>query len=315
MRLAVVVLIAALVAAAAEPSGFTVAALRRDGVLIPFAGYDGKRWSARWTMPERDPEIPINLRSVPSRWWGPAGPQETWTAWIDNHAGPTLRVLRPEAIDVHCVRQVGLRTDYRPSQPAPPSDEQPYPKDGLAVAPPQTVEAIEIIDTRAPQLDGLMPVLREAFDRGESATAESFNHPVPSKTREAIAPQIEAVYAFSQAPRVYYVESQRTYGLGYALHSWPFRDSSDCGTAFGSGWFARDEKGFRSLDPDRRMSVRIVPCDKYGASYMLPFGAMRLGTKTYWIVQFSGWDHERYVVLDIGPKTVDAVINVWGGGC
>ncbi len=306
-----VLLTAALAAAPDLSVPFSVGVLRRDGVVIPFATYDGKHWSPRWPPPDREPEIPINLRSVPSKWWGPAGPRDAWQTWIDSRPGATIRVLQPDVVDAHCVKQVGLRTDYRSSQPPAPPDEQPYPKDGLVVSPPQTIEPIEIVDPHAPQLAGLTIPLREAFDRAERVTAEHFRHPVTPKVREQIAPEIEAVYAFGQAPRVYYVESQRAYRLPPGVEQFPFDDSRDCGIAFGSGWFVRDEKGFRSLE----LSVRIVSCDKYGATYMLPFGAMHLGSRVYWIAQFSGWDHERYVVVDVGSKAVEAVVNAWGGGC
>jgi len=167
---------------------------------------------------------------------------------------------------------------------------------------------------RAPQLNGFAAVLHEAFDKAERITAGGFNHPVPQRVREQMEPTLEAVYAFGQAPRIYYVESHRQYDLLQSEGRFPFADSprdAMCGIAFGTGWFSRDEKGFHALD----MSVRIVRCDKYGATYMLPFGAMHLGTRTYWIAQFSGWDHERYVVVDLGPKAVQAVVNASGGGC
>ena len=306
-----VLLTAALAAAADSSVPFSVGVLRRDGVVIPSATYDGKRWSPHWPPADREPEIPINLRSVPPRWWGAAGLRDVWHTWIGNRTGATIRVLQPDVVDAHCVRQVGLRTDYRSSQPPAPRDEQPYPKDGLVVSPPQTIEPIEIIDAHAPQLAGLKTPLHEAFDRAERVTAEHFRHPVNPKIREQIAPEIEAVYAFGQAPRVYYVESQRAYSPVDTQGDWPFEDSKGCGIAFGSGWFARDETGFHSLE----MSVRMVPCDKYGANYMLPFGGMHLGSRVYWIVQFSGWEHERYVVVDVGSKAVEAVVNAWGGGC
>ncbi|HYM24732.1 MAG TPA: hypothetical protein VEU08_16055 [Vicinamibacterales bacterium] len=297
--------------AAADSTGFTIGALRRDGVVIPFAAYDGKHWSARWPAPLKEPEVPINLRSVPSRWWGPQGELDTWQTWIDSRAGAPIHVLQPDVVEAHCVRQVGLRTDYRSAQPPAPPDVQPYPKDGLAISPTQSLEPIEIIEAAAPQLAGLAPVLREAFNREETSTAEHFHHPVDRKIRDAIAPEVEAVYAFGQAPRIYYVEAHRSYGMVETDGHWPFDNSPQCGMAYGTGWFARDEKGFRALD----VSVRIVPCDKYGATYMLPFGAMHLGTRTFWIAQFSGWDHERYVVVDISGRAIEAVVNAWGGGC
>src|SRR5438067_2547962 len=297
-------LLAVVAAAAAEPSGFTVGVLRRDGVVIPFATYDGKRWSPHWPPADRDPEIPINLRSVPSKWWGPAGPRDVWQPWIGNRTGSTIRVLQPDVVDAHCVKQVGLRTDYRSSQPQAPRDEQPYPKDGLVVSPQQTIEPIEVIDAKAPQLSDLAAVLQAAFDKAERVTAGGFHHPVPQDVRERTTPKIEAVYAFGQAPRIYYVEAIREYGFLTSYDHWPFDDAPTCGAAYGTGWFARDDKGFHPLD----VSVRIVRCDRYGSTYMLPFGAMHLGGRVYWIAQFSGWDHERYVVVDVGSKAVEAVV-------
>ena len=322
MRAAALLALLAIVAAgAAEPSGFTIGVLRRDGVVIPFATFDGKQWSARWPPPGREPEIPINLRSVPSKWWGPPGPGEAWQPWIDGRPASAIRVVQPDWVDAHCVKQVGLRTDYHATQPVPPPDEQPYPKDGIVVSPSQTgrgagapgvsIEPIEIIEPKAPQLAGFTGVLRDAFDKAERMTAGSFYHPVPQRIREQIVPQIEAVYAFGQSPRMYYVESLRTYDVLPFYGHFPFDDAPTCGIAYGTGWFTRDAKGFHALD----VSVRIVRCDKYGATYMLPFGAIRAGGKVYWVAQFSGWDHERYVVVDAGSMKVEAVVNAWGGGC
>jgi hypothetical protein len=48
---------------------------------------------------------------------------------------------------------------------------------------------------------------------------------------------------------------------------------------------------------------------------MLPLGVMRVDAKMFWFAQFSGWDHERYVVIDITPKNAVAVVSAWGGGC
>ena len=48
---------------------------------------------------------------------------------------------------------------------------------------------------------------------------------------------------------------------------------------------------------------------------MLPLGAMRLDGRLFWLAQFSGWDQERFVVIEVKPKAVKAVLGVWGGGC
>jgi hypothetical protein len=81
--------------------------------------------------------------------------------------------------------------------------------------------------------------------------------------------------------------------------------------AFGTGWFAREHGKAHSL----ATVVDLLRCDRNGASYMFPFGMLRLDGKLFWLAQFSGWDRERFVVVEIKPKTVEARINVFGGGC
>jgi len=189
MRIAASILLLTVSLAADAPS-FTVGALRRDGVVIPFAAYDGKRWVSRWPPPSRDESVPINLNSVPGRWWGPAGARESWQAWIvgEPREVPPLKVVQPDVVDVHCTRQIGLRTDYRPAEVPPPPLEQPYPKDGLAVSPPQNVERVQILGPLSAELTAMQAILTETFNRAERETA--FSGP---DVRHAKAAQVEAV--------------------------------------------------------------------------------------------------------------------------
>ena len=63
------------------------------------------------------------------------------------------------------------------------------------------------------------------------------------------------------------------------------------------------------------MVVDVLNCEREAASYMLPLGVLKLNDHLYWLAQFAGWGHERYVVLDVKKKVVEVVINKWGGGC
>jgi len=289
--------------AAADPSAaaFAVGVLRRDGIVIPYASFDGKRWSAPWPLPDSDRAIPINLISVPKNWWGKAGIRDSWQAWVDG-ATQTLHVQQPDVVKTHCTRQIGLRTDYRPVEPPPPPDVQPYPKDGLAISPSHELQRIAILSPGATELLPLWPAVRDAFNQAERETASHGNYPISEKVRERYDPQIEAAYAYGTDPRVYYVESTRAYRTV---------GNDDCAYAFGTGWFMKSGDSYKPLV----MSVELLGCDRYGASYMLPFGVMSIGGHTYWLAQFSGWDDERFVVLDVKQKTVEAVVNVWEGGC
>ena len=73
-------------------------------------------------------------------------------------------------------------------------------------------------------------------------------------------PAIEALYAFGDDPRIYYVEAAAAYReLGQPL--------DECRPmAFGTGWFVREGGQVKSL----LTVVDLLNCDRAGASYMLP---------------------------------------------
>jgi hypothetical protein len=299
----VLVMAAALGAADAPDRPFAVAVLRRDGIVVPFAAFDGRKWSSPWPKPALELTVPIDVRSVPASWWGPTGPLESWEAWVGTRERQPIHVSQPDWIDVHCLRQIGFRTDYRAAEFPPPPREQPYPKDGLAVSPPQPIERVETVPPTAGEATAMSAVLLDAFNGAERKTAGKFNHPVKPAVRDRMAPKIEAVYAHGDEPRVYYVESLREY--------WTMGTHECTLAAFGTGWFVRENGSYRPLS----MAVDALNCDRLGASYMMPLGVTRLGTRVFWLAQFSGWDHERYVVIEPKAKSVDAVLSVWGGGC
>lgn len=285
----------------AEPrDAFTLGIMRRDGALIPFAAFDGKHWDNKWPAPAADLMVPINLASVPKGWWAHDAPSAIWQVWTSKGPVP-IRVTQPDWVQAHCARQVVLKTDYRSLDRPPSSREQPYPKDGVAVTPAHAIEPIEIV--AAP--DPLLPSedLRKKFNSAELEVDQNFGHPIPRRTREAGDPTIEAMYAFGESPRAFYVESSRLYRT--------MGDEGCTAIAFGTGWFIKDGGKVKWLD----MAVDLLRCNKYGATYMLPLGAIRSGGRTFWIVQYSGWDHERYVVVEVKKSRVEAVVSAYGGGC
>jgi hypothetical protein len=302
---AVAAAVAALFAAESRPEPFAVGVMRRDGVVVPLAAFDGKRWSVNWPAPGLELQIPITIASVPKSWWGPTKTLADWQIWTTAGAPRVAHVTQPDWIQTHCLHQVALRTDYRSELPAPREGEQPYPKDGLAVSPPMPVEWVERVAIDSPEAQALVTVVADAFNEAEEETASRFNHPVKRPLRESGKIDLEAIYAYGSAPRIYYVEA----GRGYQREK---GTELGCALAFGTGWFARDAAGkLRKLD----VAVDLLPCNRYGATYMLPLGVMRLDDRTFWIVQYSGWDHERFVIADVKKDRVNAAVIKAGGGC
>jgi hypothetical protein len=293
-------------AAQVTPGAFGIGVLRRDGIVVPFADYDGKHWRANWPQAGAAVDVPVNVISVPARWWGKAGPHDAWQVWTRASAPATVHVRQPDWIPVHCVRQIGLRTDYRSTEFPPDPGAQPYPKDGLAVWPPQLVDEIEIIPAGhlAPQ-----PVV-DAFNEAEEAARRSQRDqasrlPSNRKARELVVARVEAIYATGDAAdaRVYYFEVSKQYA----------NRGDECPlVTFGAGWFVHEgASGLRKL----RFDAEVVDCERYGLLYMFPLGAIRVSNRLYWIAQWSGWDYEEYGVVEIKPKTVSDVIQVMGGRC
>jgi hypothetical protein len=282
---------------------FGVGILRQDGIIIPFGAFDGQRWSNSWPSPQGDLTVPISVRDVPSAWWGPTPPLANWQAWT--RAGPQpVGIGQLDWVDAHCVRQIGFRTDFRPPLPPPPRG-RPYPKEGLAVSPPQPVEPIEMVTTAGEEARLLTPALRESFNAAERAVADRRGHPVSRQGRESVAPDIEAIHAVGDNPRFYHVEATRRYRQSG-------QRADQCAvTAFSSGWFVRDGSDVRSLD----LELDLLPCDLTGAGRMSSFGAIRLAHKLFWLAQLSGSDSERYVVVELAPSTARVVLSVWGGSC
>ena len=115
--------------------------------------------------------------------------------------------------------------------------------------------------------------MQEAFNKAERATEEAWGHPVSRRAREGREPDFDAVYAFGDYPRIYYVEAIRRYRiLG--------QTADDCeAVGFGTGWFMKEDYNVRSL----QMTVDLLRCDRRGANYMLPLGTMRIpGTLPGW---------------------------------
>jgi hypothetical protein len=300
-------LLASVVSAAQSGStNFTLGVLRRDATIVPFATYDGKRWETHWPQPSQEVDVPINLRSVPGRWWGQqGGTLDSWQVWAGAAPPQTVHVRQPDWLQTHCQKQVGLRTDYQPNQWPPGPETQPYPKDGLAVSPPHAVEPIETLPPESAERPALAEILRAAFAMREEDALDLTRRegsPVRAskKELEALPITIEALYAFGTRHRVYWAEAVREY-----------KKADTCAIVFGAGWFVLDSGKLTHGE----FQVLVVPCSRDGLHYMLPLGVISLPRGQYWIEQWSGWDDERYDVVDIRADPITPVLAVWGGGC
>jgi hypothetical protein len=286
--------------------------MRRDGVIVPFAFFDGG-WSIPWPSAIRNLELPVTLDSVPKKWWGGELPA-SWTFWPIGSGEPTrVTPVAPVVIMAGRERRLGLRTTVTSSEPLPSPFELPFPKEGLAVAGDAKVEAIAIVSSKAAPWRDLSAALQADFaDAEERAirrvqSGAGWTHPVSREKRRTVVTELESWYTSTLAQPgfgVSYVEAVKKYA--------PEPEDDGCGLeTFISGWVFTNTRQPR---PKTDLSAKITYCNREGVSYMLPLGLLRLKNRTHWVFQISSWEAEWYEVVEATPGRVRYVAEYNGGG-
>jgi len=296
-----------------EKSGsapFTIAVLRRDGIVSPFAAFDGKQWTTPWPSELRSLDLPIGLAGIPAKWWGKAGPVSEMTAWVDGVNRGPIHLQRSTVLPLMCESRLALVSDYRSTQSQPPSLEPPFPKDGLAVSGTQRVEGIEILTRESREWQPTASFLAAEFDRAEYSAIEAFTawkHPVPRAARRKMPVELEALY---RAPMdepgwtAYYIEAVKRYEPG--------PEDEGCGlVTSASGWMIVGPDGKRSAN----LAARVTYCDRRDVTYMLPLGLVPAQGRSYWAFQLSGYGREGYLVARPTPKRIETQVQYSAGVC
>ncbi len=317
----------------------TLAIVRRDAVLIPFATWTGKRWETAWPAPQKSSETPITLNELPKRWWGKPGPVAEWHAWTRDGNTQTLRSITPTWYLAHCQQGTGIRSSYAPAQPAPPPIVQPYPKDGVATSSAIKFNPIGVISESSPVWKAVADALPERLAEEEDRLLKRYalsgwQQPRSLERRREVPVTVEALYRvpLEVAGRfLYYFEAVKRHASME-----PTRESTDKKTAsqkaadkalldesrkgecelvtFVSGWF-------RAGNADQSVTLGeirpiLTSCDYAAADVMLPLAYTQWNGYPLWIVQFSGWGREWYTLFlaDTGAAP-RMVFETSGGSC
>jgi hypothetical protein len=290
--------------------------VRNDGILLPFAAFDGSKWSTPWPFSRNDlraVDLPVSVASVPRDWWGGEEPAP-WNLWVRNANAPRRLTLQSLAtVRVGATRQLGFRTDHPPVLPPVPPFELPFPKIGLAVAGTATVTPVATMSSLAGAWRTFPEILRPDIDKAEERTIgvlrsrAAWRHPFTRQARAALVPQLEAWY-ISTVP-----DSEVSLSYIEAVKKYPVLPGDDgCGLeTFVSGWVHHSDK--TGMKPRTNLKAVVSYCDRRSASYLLPFGQIQARGRTYWIVQLSGQDHEWYAVAEGGPERVKFVAEYQAG--
>jgi hypothetical protein len=298
---------------------FTLAVMRRDGIMVPFASYDNGHWYNRWPLPSEDREVPLSLSAVPADWWGIEGATSTWTLWTADGKARQVQATAPLAYDAHCLVNVGLRTDYRSLAPAPPLEQHHYPKDGIAVTGSVTIEPVVVSQADDSMWKSLEEVLRPNINWAEANLLRGlpptdvrfgFNSSGVPNARQ-VAPKVEVLVAatgLKPDTLTVYFEATKRYEPTDKSAARP------CGAVtFASGWVHRNPAGQGFLD--NNLQSRLTDCTQWNVDFGTPLGVIRIAGKPFWIMQVARWGGEAYQIVEIGDNRTTVVLTTPGGWC
>ena len=250
--------------------------LQRDGVLIPFASYNGRGWTAEWPGPDSNVVFPISLADIPKRWWGAPGPAATWTAWLLDGTTRALALAKPAHMRVFCATQLGVKTDYDGGAFDP--REPTIPKSGLAIAGDTKLLPIVPISLLAQDAKRMVDAITDDFNKEEALAASHFVrwlHPFSQTERKEYSIELEAFYRARESTP----SGEWTTNYIEAVRRFPARpEDHDCGLiTFVRGWVIEREGKKPVID----IGARITFCDRADVSFMLPFGRVLVDREPY----------------------------------
>ena len=305
MRRALPLLLAALVitSLAAQGQRFSVAIVRPDGGLVPFAAYDAGRWERAWSEAGEATDATV-IDSVPSVWRRRGGRvPDVWRVWPASGGTPIdATVSGLEVVEAHCSGQVALKTNL-------PEAKAEHPlKFGIAVDSSSVpVGAVEQVRRSDSVWAAAERAVLARFSRLETAKAARNGEQLPRET-PVPATQITALYREAKSARspLYFVAEKK-----YRTPRFP--QDPQCRTlTILTGWLVPTDAGtYTVLDP----KVFVTDCDAKEARTGLPLAAFRVSGQLFWVLQEHGYEDETYLIAEIRETEVRYPIEVNGGGC
>jgi hypothetical protein len=289
-------------------SSFSIAVLRRDGVVIPIVNYGVGGWTNHWPAPGRRPDIPISISDVPKNWWADKRPIAEWTAWPLSGESRVVHVTSATNLTVECQPQVALQTDYRSALPREPSSIQPFPKDGLATAGDIRIEAVAVLDAKSPEWAAVSAAVATQVTASEPGVIREaqLKTPVAEQLRASTPFTLEVLFGSPDVKpggTVLYFEGVKRY---------PPKLTLPMGLMTYAVGFAR--YGTQGV-PEVKLSATLADTRREGLVYTLVLGSFRMGNRLLWVVQHSTWGYERFDIVEIREDEILTIYKTAGGVC
>jgi hypothetical protein len=299
------------------PDRFTVAVVRQDGMVVPFALYRHGKWSNPWPAPDQHLDLKVStLDTVPEAWLGASRRiARNWFLHSASISAQPLTVSKVVQFEAHCQKQWGLFSTNAARSNG--RHQCSFPNPAIAIDKPLKVESMVHLPPNDIEAQEFLVILKVFVNRLESAQVETVarehgvterrlpysGHPLEVAERRKVPVTLTKIYRTQtemQGNWTYYVEAEKRYPNGCpALTLW-------------GGWVLKDS--FGKLTPVGQ-GVALTDCDAKGMYFGEPMGVLVVQDQSFIVVQSHGWDDETYSILKVSERQVDLMLTVPGGGC
>lgn len=287
-----------------------------NGIILPFAVYDGERWTNPW--PEEDYDVYERIEDVPKSWYSPLEKiSEKWNIIYQDGKTGTMEISKPARVHSWCSHNrwalIGEATKKEYTGSRYGYDYRISNAEGLFLATTSlpTGSGMKVPNKQSDEYSEIY----ELVDAGINASEGIGNHPVPEGERGAARTELTTIVR-NETPQdgcvIYYVEARREYPDN-SKKPWPEGLTIFKAVSYLKVWVLKDSnKRLSFMQQDFQILndwIIYTPSDEV-------LGILSLAKRSYWIIRdWTSYESESWLIFDVSPSGVKQVLSVSGGGC
>ncbi len=307
-------LLATTALAAPSEQGFVVGLLRPDGLIIPFAHFNGTDFTNPWQKPkDYGPTAPNTITGLDVPWFsGFTAPTDSWFVWYPE-GGKRLITKQAMKINSHCEEVWGLPTGEVKRKF--PEHVYESTKTGLVTNKKVDVSPFSNISKSGADSQLMLKVLRPFFDKGEEEALKKTGidayYENELRRSKGIVKSTGLQLTSSQRARltaeesIFFVEVTKKYPKA--------SDSKDreCELiSYQKSWVLHAQKAtLLSLE------FEVTDCDMKNVSEGKAIGLIRIKNMVYIVHMNIGYESESYSIFKLESGRLKQVLETFGGGC
>jgi hypothetical protein len=288
--------------------------VRSDGLMIPFAQFDGMKWLLCW--PEADSEDdqkPIELSAIPKAWLGSlAVMPNTWRFLSYDYKLSELRVGKPLKVANYCSEIWGVTTDYSPIEKL--EHTWPYPKAGLAFVGDLDVKRPEQVDLNSHENERFIGFIKRTFiekedglgkeDPSKAKYGEVTRGGIPLQKELRNKNDITIETLIKMGAHAYYFECRRVYPT---IEEDPQPESLHI-----NGWILEElaRSDYRLIDVNMIRGAGPTSACSYNV-----LGQLAIDNALYVVTVIDCYEWEFFAILRVKEDGLVTIVKAWAGGC